>query len=253
MPAERIVAVIQEVTNFINSKFCSISECDLFFYGAGCANEALSKSLYELFTAYFTPNINHAVFRSDLEGAAKALYGDEPGLIGVIGTGSASGLYNGERLVDSIPSLGYVLGDEGSGAHMGKLLLNALIKRRMSSKVVALLKDYAEVSYNSILNKVYRSDAANSYLASFVPFLNEHQKEEEISTIIDYSLKLFFINNVLQYKEIPGNKIRLVGSVATIFKDRVKRIAGAYSLEADKFLSNPISDLGKYYINRYNT
>lgn len=245
---EHISGVISDLYNKIYNKFPSAKSCRLFFYGAGCNSQSLKIKLEELFIQQFPIHLSNSLFTNDIEGAARSLFGNEKGIVCILGTGSASGVYNGDTIIDSIPSLGFILGDEGSGAFMGKSLLNLLFKRKLSEKVKVKLEEFSNVRLTDVIERTYRQPGANRYLASFIPFIKENENEEEISELIDDSLKLFFINNVLKYNDKPNNRLRFAGSVAYIFRKRIEDISNSFGLQADRFLQNPIIGLGEYYL-----
>ena len=248
-PREIIADVIKNFSDHLLSYFKTASSCRLYFYGAGCNNEDAKNKLNELFSQNLDFKIAKSEFYSDLEGAARALYGDGEGTVCILGTGSASGVYNGKALIDSIPSLGYILGDEGSGAFMGKELLNALFKRELSEKIKVKLEGFTSLDLPTVIKNVYQTPGANRYLSSFIPFIKENEGDTEIDNLIERSLKLFITKNVLKYKNRPNNKLRFAGSVASLFQEKLIRISAEHGLEADKFLQNPILGLGDYYLD----
>lgn len=248
---ETIAEVIRDFSNKLCDQHKALSSCSLFFFGAGCNNDKAKKRLQFLFSHNFPLEIIRQEYHSDIEGAARALFGDKKGLVCILGTGSASGIYNGKTLVDSVPSLGFILGDEGSGAFMGKILLNRLYKRELSSKIKVKLEEFASIDISDVIENVYRKQGANRYLASFMPFIKSNENEEEIDELIDFSLKLFFIKNVLKYKNKPNNKLGFVGSVAFLFSDRLRGLSEEYGFEIEKFIQNPITELMEYYLKKY--
>lgn len=219
----------------------------LFFYGAGCNSDTVAERVASVFRELFSGHRLEMHFFSDLEGAAKALFGNESGIACILGTGSASGLYNGNRIVDSVPSLGFILGDEGSGSFLGRQLLNCYFKRELSKKVKDELEEEFNLSVTEVIKRVYREGDANAYLASFVPFIKKHENDDEISRLIDSDLKLFFEKNVCKYRTDSSVLVGFVGGVASLFSDRLRNIAEEYGLKADRFLTKPIHALGEYY------
>lgn len=227
-----------------------ITALDVHFFGAGVKSVASKDFISIVFHQVF-PTLELLVdTRSDLAGAALALFGNESGVACILGTGSASGLYDGSHIVDSIPSLGYVLGDEGSGAFLGKLLLNRYFKRNLPSAVCRLLEGFADMDYDTVIENVYRHPNANRYLASFARFIFANRDFEVMEAIIREGVKLFFENNVLKYNDRRSRKVRFVGGVAFEARDVIKSFADGYGLQADLFLLNPIEALANYYSNR---
>lgn len=240
-----------EIANSVAHMRCLIEDAGLFeeeiiiyFYGAGYNSETNGKKLRIAFNDVFSDGKIELVLRSDLSGAGVALFGEESGIACIIGTGSSSGFYDGHTITETVPSLGYLLGDEGSGASMGKDLINRYFKGELSNEVKSYLETYCQMEMSGILQKVYKEPGANKFLASFVPFIKEHEEEKEITNLIESNLKLFFKKNVLKYSCPSGCKIRFVGGVAHVFSNRIKTIASNYGLIADRFLPKPIEHLG---------
>lgn len=221
------------------------------FFGAGCNSDVTSHRLMDCFKGVFGDMSFSLTCRSDLEGAALALFGDSEGIACILGTGSASCLFDGERVVDSVPSLGYILGDEGSGAHMGRLLLNSFYKRELSSAAVEALRGCCPMELTEILRKVYREPGANGFLASFVPFLKNHADLPDFSALVDTSLKLFFEKNVFKYKYDPDCSLGFVGGVACAFEHRLHSLAASYGFKIASVIHRPIEALGAFFKECY--
>lgn len=219
----------------------------IYFFGAGCKTDYSKIRLSQCFEKVFKDFNIFISLNSDLEGAAIALFGSDKGIAAILGTGSSTGFYDGKEIRQQIPSLGYILGDEGSGAFMGKLLLRNYLKLGFTDEISCKLRNYADVSQENVIRQIYSKEGANKYLASFMPFILENEKSEEISVIINESLKLFFEYDVLKYK-VDCKKIGFVGSVAFIFRDRITKIANENGYFVTKFLKSPIDALTEHYI-----
>lgn len=233
---------------FLSSDFDSSDlEIRFHFYGAGCNSAQSKHRLLQVFSPLFAAGNVEFTLESDIAGAGKALFGDDSGIACILGTGSASGYFNGQTITDSIPSLGYILGDEGSGSFMGKRLLNKLYKRELSENIKEKLERFADVELSGVISKVYREPGANAYLASFVPFLKDNEDEPEISAIIDDCLKLFFERNVLKYDNISSYDIGFVGGLAHAFPYRIARLCSRFGFTPVKIIKSPIYGLANYY------
>ncbi|MCH5213819.1 MAG: ATPase [Muribaculaceae bacterium] len=246
MTEDEIAASLLELKAKLDS-LPAAGPTELYFYGAGCNSQEMAERLKKIFEKTVGRKFEKAEFNSDILGAARALFGRRSGVVCILGTGSASALYDGKSLVDSIPSLGYVLGDEGSGAFMGKMLLNRYFKRELSAEINAKLEAGHRVGVTEVIRNVYRSPAPNRYLASFVPFLKENQNNEEIESIISDSQKLFFQKNVLKYKGVEDLAIGFIGGVADAFSERLSSLAYSYGFREIKFIKTPIKALGEYH------
>ena len=166
------------------------------FYGAGCtaANTAIVESLLtELFPAA------RVEVGTDLLGAARALFADRPGIACILGTGANSGLYNGRLMVANTPPLGYILGDEGSGANLGIRFLNALYKGRLPRHVAEDFERETQLTYADIIGRVYREPMANRFLASLTPFIHSQLYVPEVSRLVEEAFTDFFRRNLSPY------------------------------------------------------
>jgi len=190
------------------------------FYGAGCTTEKsaiVKDALLNIF-----PDANIFV-GSDLLGAAKALCGNNPGIACIIGTGSNSALYDGEKIVANVSPLGYILGDEASGAYLGKLLVADIFKNQAPASIIEKFYKKYNISSAEIIDRVYRKPFPNRFLASFAPFISENLDDEYCKALVTSSFKNFIRRNIKQYptKNIP---INFVGSIAYYFKDILKEV-----------------------------
>lgn len=246
MPDEEIARSVEEFRKkAIQTLSSGIKEVRVNFYGAGCNSDATNDRMRRILA--LTLEIDEACIEvdSDIVGAARALFGNSTGIVGILGTGSASALWADGRIADSIPSLGYVLGDEGSGAFMGKTLLNRYFKQELPSRLEEKLRKFTDLSLPTVIERVYRSASPNAYLASMVPFLRDYQDEEAIKEIIDGSLKLFFIKNVLKYNDIQVREIGFVGGVAVAFSRRLMEIGASCGYRVTQILQRPIEALAR--------
>ena len=132
-------------------------------------------------------------------GAARALLSNQPGIACILGTGSNTCLYNGTSIIDNIPPMGCILGDEGSGAYLGKQLLNALYKRRLPSSLLMEFEAEYALSLPKVIEEVYRKPAPGGFLGSLAPFILEHIDAEGMEELVADSFNLFITNNLLGY------------------------------------------------------
>lgn len=217
----------------------------VYFYGAGCI-EPFSKNVSSVIEELF-PGC-HTEVESDLLGAARAVCGHEPGIACILGTGSNSCFYDGENIVKHTPPLGYILGDEGSGAYLGKTLLNGLFKGKLPE---ALKKDFCskyDLNLSDIIERVYRLPAANTFLASLVPFIVEHRSNPNIHNMLVEAFRLFFERNIAIYghKELP---INCVGGIAYQFEDELRAAAAKENLQIGRILRRPIEAIVQFHLH----
>lgn len=215
----------------------------LHFYGAGCTPEK-SLLLKEILETYF-PQAEIDV-QSDLLGAARSLCGKEKGIACILGTGSNSCQYDGCHITANVSPLGYILGDEGSGAHLGKQLVGDCLKNQMPEKVCTLFLEETGLTPAEIIEKVYRQPQANRFLASLTPFLSAHRDEPSIHALLVMSFVEFFRRNVMQY-DYQAAQVHFTGSIAWYFQEEVKQAARILGIRTGQFIKNPIQGLINYH------
>ena len=222
-----------------------VSKLNIIFYGSGCANETACNRVREAIQKVL--RTNDITIHSDLLGAARALCGREEGIACVLGTGSNSCLYNGKEIIANIPPLGYILGDEGSSAVLGRRLVGDCLKNQLPDALRnEFLTEYG-LTQEIILEKVYRQPLANRFLASLTPFLSKHREVPEIHKLLVESFTDFFVRNVKQYRR-PWLPIHFVGSIANAFSAELKEAAESLGMELGTILQSPMEGLIKYYI-----
>jgi len=218
---------------------------EVFFYGTGCSNPENVKSVKKAISLVFSKakvTVDH-----DLMGAAKALCGRNKGIACILGTGSNSCFYNGKKIVKNSPGLGYVLGDEGSGAYLGKKLIQYFLYKTFDEDLMDRFNAKYATNSVDILNHVYKQPLPNRYLASFVPFLIENRGHYMIENIIEDAFNDFFFNHIYKYRESWQMPINFVGSVAFGFKDVLKEMCNAYELQLGIVIKKPMDGLIKYH------
>lgn len=216
----------------------------VIYYGAGCANENACNRIRE--AIHETLHIENIAVHSDLLGAARALCGHEEGIACVLGTGSNSCLYNGKEIIANIPPLGYILGDEGSSAVLGRRLVSDCLKNQLPEAIRdEFLAEY-KLTQEIILEKVYRQPLANRFLASLTPFLSKHREITEIHNLLVESFTDFFVRNVKQYRR-PWLPIHFVGSIANAFSAELKEAAESLGMELGTIMQSPMEGLVRYH------
>ena len=217
---------------------------DITFYGSGCANETACNRIKE--AIHKVLGTTNATIYSDLLGAARALCGHDEGIACVLGTGSNSCLYNGKEIIANIPPLGYILGDEGSSAVLGRRLVGDCLKNQLPEAIRNEFLTEYQLTQEIILEKVYRQPLANRFLASLTPFLSKHKEVSEIHNLLVDSFIDFFVRNVKQYRR-PWLRIHFVGSIANAFSAELKEAAESLGMELGTILQSPMEGLIKYH------
>lgn len=218
----------------------------IYFYGAGCAYETANKRMQAAIERIFTTRDIH--INSDLLAAARALCGHEEGIACILGTGSNSCLFDGEKIIDNTPSLGYILGDEGSGAHLGRQLVSDCIKKQLSAPLCEKFMKKYKMSVAEILERVYREPLPNRFLASFAPFLHENRKNAEVHNLLKHCFTQFFQRNTMVYRRswLP---IHIIGSIGVNFAQEIKETAESLGLSVGNIVDSPMNGLIEYHKN----
>lgn len=216
----------------------------IYFYGAGCAydnaNNRMKRALEKVFPG------KKIEINSDLLAAARALCGHEEGIACILGTGSNSCLYNGKEIVDNTPSLGYILGDEGSGAHLGRQLVSDCIKKQLPKDIIEKFMQQYNLDVASTLERVYHTPLPNRWLASLTPFIHENRKNAEIHAMLKNCFTQFFKRNTMVYRHswLP---IHIIGGIGVNFAEEIKETAESLGLSIGNIVESPMEGLIKFH------
>ena len=218
---------------------------ELYYYGTGCRNPMNAKIVRSALKKVFPTA--HISVTHDLMGAARSLCGKKKGIACILGTGSNSCYFNGKNIIKNSPGLGYVLGDEGSGAYLGKKVLQYYLYDTFDEDLRARFDAQFVTNTNEILNGVYKQALPNRYLASHAIFLAENRGHYMIENIIEDGLNDFFFNHIFKYRESWSLPIHFVGSVAYGFRDVLADLCNTYQLELGEVIKNPLAGLVRYH------
>ncbi len=234
-----------EVDATINSSLRKrrISPSRVYYYGAGCTPERVYIVEHALKRLYPQADV---FVGSDLVAAVRALCGDDEGVACILGTGMASCMCKGGEVVRQTPSLGYVLGDEGSGAVLGKKFHGALLKGAFPESVSKAWQEEYGLSVAEIIGRVYREPQPNRFLASFVPFIAKHLAVEPVRTMVVEEFRLFFRRNIVPYGN-PALPVNFVGGVAANFTDELREAAEQEGFKVGIVLQAPMDNLAQYH------
>ena len=222
----------------------------VFFYGAGCI-APFAEKVERVLAAHFAGSEIHV--ESDLLGAARAVCGHEPGIACILGTGSNSCYYDGERIVDNVPPLGYILGDEGSGTHLGRRFLNALFKGELPPSLRDRYLAESSLTYADVIRKVYREPLANRFLASCSLFIGKSLSDKELDEnvreklygIVAACFEEFFQKNVSRYQS--GLPVGAIGSIAHHYEPIFRAVAGRLGYQVGTVAKSPMDGLLRYH------
>ncbi len=216
----------------------------IFFYGAGCI-EPYSQSVRTALLRKY-PTATLVEVESDMLGAARALCGHDEGLVGILGTGSNSCLYDGTRIVANVSPLGYVLGDEGSGAVLGRRLMGDLLKEQLGDDLREEFLATYQLTPALIIDKVYRQPMPNRFLASLVPFLELHRRHPGIHQLLVDEFLRFLQRNIMPYG-CPGLPLHLVGGIASTYREELSEAAATLNIPLGRVLKAPIEALVSFH------
>jgi N-acetylglucosamine kinase-like BadF-type ATPase len=216
----------------------------VWFYGAGCASPENNRIIIDALVPLLQVPVEVC---SDLVGAARALCRQQPGIACILGTGSNSCLYDGQIIRQNIPPLGYILGDEGSGAVLGKLLAGDCLKNQLPRKLIDKFMQQYELTPAVLLDRVYRQAFPNRFLATLSGFLMENIREPAIHDLVYNSFRSFFVRNVMQYDGYESYPIHFTGSVAFYYRQVLREAARSLSIEIHRIEPTPMPGLLAYH------
>ena len=215
----------------------------VYFYGAGCTNLEKKRIVEQSLVAQFkTPSTVY----SDLEGAARGLLINEPGLACIIGTGSNSCLYDGTKIVQNVRPLGFILGDEGSGSVIGRLFVGDCMKGLAPKELAEEFFETYKLTHDMIMDSVYNNPHANHNLSSYSFFLADHQKEEYVHDLVAREFMRFFERNISQY-DYKQYTVSIVGAVACVFTEILLEVARFFGAKIHKIVRDSMPGLVLYH------
>lgn len=242
LSTEEIVAGIrEELLPALNGALTG----QVFFYGAGCGapdkRAVVASALREVFP------LASVDVETDLLGAARALCGNEPGIAAILGTGSNSCVYDGQAIADNRPSLGYVLGDEGGGAAIGKQLLRLFLYGEMDTELRSNFVQRFPIDRNAVLDHIYRQPHPNRYLASFAKFVFQNIGQPQCQSIVIENFRAFFRHHILRYEKAHELPLHVTGSIGFYFSNLLRRVAEEEQVRLGRVTETPIAGLVNFH------
>jgi N-acetylglucosamine kinase-like BadF-type ATPase len=218
----------------------------IYFYGTGCATVPLQKIVHSGLKQVF-PEVETIEVETDLLAAARALCGREKGIACILGTGSNSCVFSGKKITRNNPAPGYVLGDEGSGAYLGKKVLQHFIYGTFDDELMHQFREKYKVEYREILDNVYKKPWPNRYMAGFTTFLSENRGHYMIENILDDGISDFFMTHLFKYPETWTYPIHFCGSISWHFRDKIKDLCEGFQFQLGNILQAPMDGLVNYH------
>lgn len=237
-------SISREFQDVLIPELKNIKISSVYFFGAGCAFPEKNK----IIEIAISENIDtdRIEIGSDLLAAAIGLFGGNKGIACILGTGSNSCFYDGKRIVENISPLGYILGDEGSGAVLGRLFLGACLKNQLTKGLKEKFLNEYNLNIQAILDNIYSQPLANRFLASFSPFILKHLDDPTIYNLVYKSFEDFFEKNVMQY-DYKNNRISFVGSVSFYYQEILRKVGEDMEIKIEEIKRSPMPGLIKFY------
>lgn len=245
--ADHFVAMVNQAMPLLNPDGEQVDK--MYFYGAGLlTNDSVSGINASLQQWYPSVSVD---FRSDLLAAARALFGDDEGIAAIMGTGSNSCLYRDGKIIRNYRPGGFILGDDGSAASLGKAFMSDVVRSLTPANVYQLFREEYDLPYQNIVENVYRKPGAAAFLGSFAPFILKNIDEPSgyFRSLVEGCIDAFMRSALVRYKDdsCMDAKVGVVGSFGCACEDHVRKIGEKYGLEFVKFLKSPIEELVRYH------
>ncbi len=218
---------------------------EVHFYGAGCSSKRENKTVRDALNAVFpkaSNNVDH-----DLLAAARAACGRKPGIACILGTGSNSCAYDGGNIVDGVPSLGFIMGDEGSGAHLGRALLKTYFYREMPADIVKSFEKQYGLTKDELISNIYHKPMPSRYSAQFSRFCTDYKEHPFIQKLLRENFEEFLVRHVTKYENAQKWPIHYIGSVAFYFQDILIQLMEELNMKPGRFIRNPLDRLVEFH------
>ena len=226
------------------------ADIEIHYFGAGCSSKERNAIIADGFKRFFEKAkvfVDH-----DLLASVYATCGDEPGIACIIGTGSNSCFFDGNKIHEKNYGLGYILGDEGSGSYYGRKLVTSFLYELMPENIYKSFLDTYHLDKDSIVRYVYNEPGANLWLASFSKFLTTHRHDPFIQHMIRHGMREFMELYVCHYKNYRNIPVHFVGSIAYVFREELKEVAHTHFINVGKIIKQPIDELMNYILLHSN-
>ncbi|NOX87133.1 MAG: ATPase [Chlorobi bacterium] len=220
----------------------------IYFYGAGVSSEA-NKAIVEKAVRSAFPN---AVVEThhDLHGAAIALLGNQKGIACILGTGSNSCLWDGQKIVSNVPSLGYLLGDEGSGTYLGKLLVRDVLIGDADDKIAEMFYGDNNLDFSGALDRIYKQPNPNLFFSQQTKFIKENLDRPYFRQLVQRNFNDFIKVQISKYAGYTSLPVSFVGSIAFNFREILEEILSENGISAGKIIKEPMEGMIEYYLGK---
>lgn len=238
--------IIQVLEKELDPQFRSEIQ-EVYFYGAGCSSVGNKNKVKEAFRQVFREG--DIYIEHDLLAAARSTCNRDEGIACILGTGSNSCVYDGQKIIENVPSLGFILGDEGSGAYLGKKLIKDFLTQKLPKNLQEKFNQRFPLSREHILQKVYQEPYPNRYLAGFTQFLFHHLKDSYAYQLVYHGFEEFIKTNVFRYPHYETYRVHFVGSVAFYFSNILRQVTNDLRITIGNVVETPIAGLTLFHQN----
>ena len=218
---------------------------NIYFYGTGCSTAANCTKVKDILQDFFKNALVET--HHDLYAAAVALQKNRRGIAAILGTGSNSCLWNGENIVENVPSVGWILGDEGSATYLGKLLLKAFLSGEMDKDITRTFYDTIHLDFEGALHKIYGEPNPNRWISGLSPFASSHMQHPQVRELIKKNFRDFLSAQVKKYTGYRKEEISFTGSVAWHFREILHEVLQEEGLHLGIILQEPMDGLIEYH------
>lgn len=218
---------------------------NIFFYGSGCGTPE-NKLIVEREIQKVFPNAKISV-KEDLLAAAYAAYRGVPAIVCILGTGSNACYFDGEKVKTELPSLGFLIGDEGSGSALGKQLVRHYFMKKLPPDLHQQFTEIYQLNIDDLLKNMYHNPRANAYMADFTRFIVDRKTHPYFQNFIYKELKNFLEFQVMPYEECRDSEVNFIGSVAYFFEDTLRAAAADFHFKIGTVVQKPIESLVNYH------
>ena len=223
----------------------------VFFYGAGCSSSQKNQIIQEPFDIFFSNA--KVVIGHDLDAACYAMYNGETNITCILGTGSNSCLYDGEKIYENARSLGFKAGDEASGNYFGKKIISLYFNKLLPKDLIEIFEKNYEHDIHVVNQKIYKNSRANVFLAEYFPFIIQTKQNTTIKKIIDETLDEFINIHVKCFENYTNLPINFIGSVSYFLSKEIEEAAKRHNLKIGKIVQNPIKALINFHSKKINS
>ncbi len=218
---------------------------NIYFYGTGCSTNTNCSKIKSILQGFFKNAVIHT--HHDLYGAAVALQKNREGIAAILGTGSNSCLWNGNEIIENVPSVGWLIGDEGSATYLGKVLLKAFLSREMSKEITAVFYEYIRLDFEGALHKIYGEPQPNRWISGLSPFASAHIDNSEVRELVKKNFRDFLSAQIKKYNHFQEKEISFTGSVAWHFREVLREVLQEENLHPGIILQQPMDGLIEFH------